>query len=102
MPPRERIIHVGAAAGKPILSVLTPFHRDDPRALIAAIGRAPAGVEFALLDDGSRDVQLLAAITYAASNLGAAVRIVVWDQNQGRAAARNRLIAEARGRYVLF
>jgi len=98
----ERIIRVGADALTPLLSVLTPFHRDDPSKLIAALGAAPAGVEFVMLDDGSRDVQLLNRVVTATATLAAPVRIIVRDKNAGRAAARNRLIAEARGRYVLF
>ena len=102
MPLPERIIRVGGEARDPLLSVLTPFYRHDPRALIAALGAAPGGVEFVLLDDGSRDLALLNGVISASTALEAPVRIVVRETNVGRAAARNRLIAEARGKYVLF
>ncbi len=98
----ERIIAVGPDTDTPCLSVLTPFHRHDPTTLLKRLGRAPDGVEFILIDDGTRSASLLADVISAAERLAASVRIIIWDQNRGRAAARNRLIAEARGRYVLF
>jgi len=98
----ERIIAVGPDADGPRLSVLTPFHRHDPSALLARMAGAPAGVEFILLDDGSGSASLLAEVILAAERVNAPVRIIVWSKNGGRAAARNRLVAEARGEYVLF
>ncbi len=99
----ERVLALGpVAATTPRLSVLTPFHRYDPSPLLKAMANAPAGVEFVLLDDGSGSAELLARVINAAAELAAPVRIVVWGQNQGRAAGRNRLVAEARGDYVLF
>jgi glycosyltransferase involved in cell wall biosynthesis len=98
----ERTIHVGAAISEPVLSVLTPFHKHDPSALIAAIERAPANVEFILLDDASNDTPLLARVISALNAAGASARIIVLGVNGGRSAARNRLLAEARGDYVLF
>lgn len=98
----ERIVCAGAQARAPRLSVLTPFHRHDPSALIAALGAAPREVELVLVDDGSNSAELLASALSAASRFGAPTRVVVWAANRGRAAARNRLIAEARGEYVLF
>lgn len=99
---RERTITLGPRIVSPQLSVLTPFHRYDPSALVARMANAPAGVEFVLLDDGSADVALLARVVAAASTLNAPVRIIVRETNLGRAAARNRLVAEARGLYVLL
>jgi len=98
----ERIVCTGAAASPPRLSVLTPFHRHNPSALLAALGNAPKGVEFILLDDGSGCAGLLADVLTAAARIGAPAKVIVWGANRGRAAARNRLIQEARGEYVLF
>jgi len=100
--PGERVVKLGAALDTPRLSVLTPFHNHDPSPLLARMKSAPAGVEFVLLDDGSVSATLLSRVIAAAETTGAPVRIVVWERNRGRAAGRNRLIAEARGEYVLF
>jgi glycosyltransferase involved in cell wall biosynthesis len=98
----ERIIAVGPDADASRLSVLTPFHRDDPSVLLGRLANAPAGVEFILIDDGSASATLLAEVIAAAERLGAPARVIVWAKNRGRAAARNRLIDEARGEYILF
>jgi glycosyltransferase involved in cell wall biosynthesis len=82
--------------------VLTPFFRHDPSALLASFAKAPAGIEFVLLDDGSSAAHVLANVLASAERLGAPVRVIVWAANRGRAAARNRLIAEAKGEYVLL
>lgn len=100
--PIEQIITVREGAETPTLSVLTPFRGHDPSPLLMAMANAPAGVEFVLLDDGSASAALLAKAIASAEPTNAPVRIVVWGENRGRAAARNRLIAEARGDYVLF
>lgn len=100
--PAEQIVIVREQAAAPILSVLTPFRGHDPSPMLLAMANAPAGVEFVLLDDGSGSAALLAKIIGATEATNAPVRIVVRGENQGRAAARNRLIAEARGEYVLF
>jgi hypothetical protein len=102
MHPDEHIIAIGPDADAPRLSVLTPFFRYDPCALIKALGKAPPGVEFILVDDGSNRAGLSAYVIEAAQKLQAPVRLITWEINRGRAAARNRLITEARGEYVLF
>jgi len=98
----ERVLKIGAAAMPARLSVLTPFHRHDPVPLLAAMAAAPAGVEFVLLDDGSGSAELLARVLASAAALEAPVTVIVWAENRGRAVGRNRLVAEARGEYVLF
>ncbi len=98
----ERIVAIGPDIDLTRLSVLTPFHKHDPSTLLAALSHAPAGVEFILLDDGSNSAALLARVIAQAEKLGTPARIIVWAKNRGRAAARNRLLKEARGEYVLF
>ncbi len=98
----ERTIVVRDSAAAPRLSVLTPFYRYDPSAMLARFANAPAGVEFVLLDDGSASAALVANVIAAAEATGAPARIIVSGVNLGRAVGRNRLIAEARGEHVLF
>jgi glycosyltransferase involved in cell wall biosynthesis len=100
--PNEQVIIVRDRPCQPRLSVLTPFYRYDPSAMLKCFGRAPAGVEFILLDDGSTSAEIVANVVSAAQATGASARIIVSEQNLGRARARNRLIAEAQGDYVLF
>lgn len=100
--PTEQTIIVRDRARTPRLSVLTPFFRYDPSALLRAFGRAPAGVEFILLDDGSASAELVSNVVSAAQATGAPARVIVCGENIGRARGRNRLIAEAQGDYVLF
>lgn len=99
---RERIVRLASRAETPRLSVLVPFYRYDPSPLLARCLHAPPAVEFILLDDGSGDAALLARVVAAAAATQAQVSIIVREANAGRAAARNRLLAEARGEYVLF
>jgi glycosyltransferase involved in cell wall biosynthesis len=98
----ERVVRIGPGAGAPRLSVLTPFHRHDPSELLRRLSPAPADVEFVLIDDGSANAALLANAIAAAHETGVSARVIVWERNGGRAAARNRLIQEARGEYVLL
>lgn len=98
----ERTIIVRESALTPKLSVLTPFYHYDPSELLRRFANAPAGVEFVLLDDGSASATLIANVVAAAEATGAPARIIVSGANLGRAAGRNRLIAEARGEHVLF
>lgn len=100
--PTEQIIIVRDRLRPPRLSVLTPFYRHDPSAMLRRFGRAPSGVEFVLLDDGSASAELVASVVSAASATEAPVRVIISENNLGRAKARNRLIAEAQGEYVLF
>lgn len=98
----EHTIIVRDRTRTPRLSVLTPFYRYDPSAMLRAFAAAPGDVEFVLLDDGSASATLVADVVHAAQATGAPARIIVSADNLGRARARNRLIAEAQGDYVLF
>jgi glycosyltransferase involved in cell wall biosynthesis len=101
--PAERVLHFGPRPlARPRLSVLTPFHRDDPSPLLERLAGAGQEVELILLDDGSGLAALLARVVKAAESTGLPVSVIVWSENQGRAAARNRLLAQARGEYVLL
>ncbi|QUD88632.1 polysaccharide biosynthesis protein HfsG [Phenylobacterium montanum] len=90
----------------PTLTVLIPFLRDDPCALIAALehqvrDRADA-VEAVLLDDGTGDDVLAHRVEQAVRGSSLPARFVRSSVNLGRAKGRNRLAQAARGRWLLF
>jgi len=90
----------------PALSVLVPFHGDDPAPLIASLGAAlmklAAPVEIVLIDDASPDPALGDAVRVRLDAMATPARLLTARRNLGRAAARNRLAAAARGRWLLF
>jgi glycosyltransferase involved in cell wall biosynthesis len=94
------------ALARPRLSVLTPFFRDDPRPLLAALDREAAGlagaVEIVLLDDCGGDAELSAAVSSALQAMATPARLIRLARNAGRATGRNRLMACARARHRLF
>lgn len=103
---RESLNTAALNAPAPVLSVLIPFHRDDPAPLTAALAAqaaaAQADAEIILYDDGEPDRRLNLAVASAAAALPVPVRVLTATRNLGRAAARNRLAAAARGRWLLF
>jgi len=90
------------AGAAPRLSVLIPFFRDDPSRLLAALDRSGVPAEIVVLDDGSRDAALAARVADAVRGLALPACFLRLAANEGRAAGRNRLAAEARGRHLLF
>lgn len=99
----ERIVSTGPRAQQaPRLSVLTPFYKDNPSDLIARLAPVRGDVEFVLVDDGANSATLAASVLSALERSGASARLIIWGANRGRAAARNRLLQEARGEYALF
>jgi glycosyltransferase involved in cell wall biosynthesis len=103
----ERLVENRAwPSAQPTISVLIPFLHDDPTRLLAGLDQEAAplagAVEVVLLDDGSQDAALAARITGAVEGTALPVRLIVLSANLGRARGRNRLAAEARGRWLLF
>lgn len=94
------------AGARPVLSVLIPFLRDDPRDLLAALGQEAEAVgtaaEIILLDDGTGDASLTAGVAAAADALGLPARLMTLARNLGRSEGRNRLAAAARSDSLLF
>jgi glycosyltransferase involved in cell wall biosynthesis len=90
----------------PTVSVLIPFLRDDPTVLLDVLDReagALAGaVEIVMLDDGTGDDALARRLTAMAAGLALPTRLETLTANVGRAKGRNRLAAQARGRWLLF
>ncbi|WP_292022717.1 MULTISPECIES: glycosyltransferase family 2 protein [unclassified Brevundimonas] len=101
-------IHDNAAwaAARPTISVLIPFLRDDPQALMELLDREAealnGAVELILLDDGTTDAALTERLRAAADALRLPVRLISLPCNEGRARGRNRLTTAARGHAYLF
>lgn len=86
----------------PRLSVLIPFHRDDPRGLLRALDRERVAAEIVVLDDGSGQPNLAEAVAATVSAMTLPVRFVHLAANEGRARGRNRLAGHARAGALLF
>jgi glycosyltransferase involved in cell wall biosynthesis len=93
-------------AARPVLSVLIPFLRDNPSGLLAQLDlEAPAlggAVELVVLDDGTGDATLTAALDRQIGAARLPVRLITLSANEGRSQGRNRLATAARGRTWLF
>lgn len=90
------------ATAQPRLSVLIPFKGDDPRPLLIALAREPVAVEIVLLNDGTGDASLSAALQALIPDLPLPTRLVTLAVNEGRAKGRNRLVSHARAGHFLF
>jgi len=91
------------ACARPRLSVLVPFHTDDPAPLLEALAAStPGGVEFILFDDGVPCPQLNAAVIDTVNGLDLPVLMISSRVNRGRSGARNRLAQAARSDWLLF
>jgi glycosyltransferase involved in cell wall biosynthesis len=90
--------------GAPVsLSVLIPFFKDDPSALLAELeAMAPEGVEICLLDDGTGDSALTRRLAEQVTAMTCPARLITLVRNAGRASGRNILAGAARGGHLLF
>ncbi len=94
---------LAAVAVRPKLSVLIPFYRESPVALLRALSILdPQSVEIVLLDDGSRLPEVTAEVEAYMKSSPMAVELITLVDNEGRARGRNRLTSAARGDYFLF
>lgn len=93
-------------AARPILSVLIPFLRDNPAPLLerldAEASALDGAVELVVLDDGTGDTALTAALTRQVGEARLPVRLLTLTANEGRSQGRNRLATAGRGRTWLF
>ena len=90
---------------KPVLSVLIPYFKDDPTALLHALLSQTAqqnGVEILIYDDGTGDAKLNARLCAVVKSAHSPVHLLVAPDNKGRSAARNALQENARADWVLF
>ncbi|MCD9032993.1 glycosyltransferase [Luteimonas sp. Y-2-2-4F] len=89
---------------QPWLSVLVPFYRVEPylrECVESILGQVDGGVEIVLLDDASPDNCPEIARDLRKRH-GETIRLLGHDRNRGISAARNTLLADARGEYVWF
>lgn len=87
----------------PFLSVLVPFHGDDPASLLdALLAQAGADTEIVLLDDGSPDSAAFTRLSGHPACAAGSVRVLRSDRNLQRSGARNALAAAARAEWLLF
>jgi len=85
---------------KPILSILIPFYKESPCALIEALKAQPIDkVEIITFDDGSHDVALTRSVTALCQDN---IHLITSPKNVGRAKGRNILVEHARSDYLLF
>jgi glycosyltransferase involved in cell wall biosynthesis len=93
-----------AAGGPPLLTIASPYFRDDPTGWIGALAADPLAteVEVVVVDDGTGDAALDQRVRAAIDAWPGPARVVRFHANRGRAQARNRLIEGATGRYILF
>lgn len=92
------------AEGLLTLTIATPFFRNDPSALLEILSGQMAGeaVELIVVDDGSGDTSVTAKLEAMLNSLSVPASLVTLHHNQGRSAARNRLIAAAKAPVILF
>lgn len=102
------IVHDNPAwsPARPALSILVPFLRDDPDALIALLDREADALngdaELILLDDGTADAALTARLIARIDASALPIRLISLSRNEGRSIGRNRLATAARGSSLLF
>lgn len=100
---RETANEAARQGTSPILSVLVPTYRDDPRPLLAALAQdASDEVEIIIYEDGAPDPDLSEALRAAVLYAPIPARLITAQINVGRSAARNRLGEMARGEWLLF
>jgi len=96
---------VKQARSKPVLSVLIPYFKDDPTALLHALlsqTSEQSDVEILIYDDGTKDADLNAKICAVVKSAHSPVHLILAHENKGRSAARNALQKNARADWVLF
>jgi glycosyltransferase involved in cell wall biosynthesis len=98
----RRVEHPTPRKGKVTLTVGVPVYNMErllPRCLSSLLaGRSLEGLEVLVVDDGSKDDSLLVARSFETRFPGV-VRVIA-KENGGHGSVINRVIAEAKGRYV--
>lgn len=86
------------------LSVVTPFHKNDPQLLLEIVAQQSVGkpIEVIIVDDGSGDPALTQSVQTLVDAFPVPATLITFEANKGRSSARNRLIKEAAAPYILF
>ena len=95
--------HTEPSPSTPIVSVITPAHNADrflDETIRSVLAQTFSDWEMVVVDDDSSDRTREIVEHWAASD--PRIRLVRQSPKQGAAEARNRALAEARGRYVAF
>lgn len=90
---------------KPMLSVLIPFYKDDPTALLEALLSQNVEknlIEILVYDDGSADPKLNMKVSSIVKSATSQTEFLIADKNAGRSAARNALQKNSNSDWVLF
>lgn len=93
-----------AAAAPLVLSIVMPFYKNDPSALLLALSQQVKGlpVELLILDDGSGDDALIQKTRAHVATCNVPATFIACALNRGRSQARNRLTQEAKAPYLLL
>lgn len=93
---------------KPKLSIVMPVYKNDPSRLLSALAQElksseiSTNVEILILDDGSQMPELSQSIVTHINAINAPAKFIALANNRGRANARNILIENSSGDYLLF
>lgn len=94
--------------GKPQLSIVMPVYKNDPSRLLLALAqeinlaKPTQNLELVVVDDGSAMPELSQSISAHINTINAPAKFISLTNNSGRANARNVLIANSSGDYLLF
>ena len=89
--------------GRPTLSILIPFYRDNPSELIETLASiAGQSVEILTYDDGTGDKDLSHEVSAAVKSASCQTTLFTAHDNRGRAFGRNYLFDMAKADWVLF
>jgi glycosyltransferase involved in cell wall biosynthesis len=90
--------------GEIALSIVTPFHKNDPALLLDILAKQGCDlpIELIIVDDGSGSDALTQQVMQAVKAFPTPAALITFHENKGRSAARNRLMQQARAPYILF
>ncbi len=92
------------ASPMPVLSVLIPFYKDNPLALLKALGTLEGreSTEIILYDDGSKMPVINSGLKQLAKTMDISITLIEAQANKGRSFARNALKQRAGADWILY